>query len=69
MLYDILYTILSYMILTVVDDEDHKNHLMTITIIAVLGSEIVLMAMILMVMEMVQMVIGDGWIILAIVSI
>ena len=57
------------MILTVVDDEDHKNHLMTITIIAVLGSEIVLMAMILMVMEMVQMVIGDGWIILAIVSI
>ena len=66
MLYDILYTILSYMILTVVD-EDHKNHLMTITIIAVLGSEIVLMAMVLM--EMVQMVIGDGWIILAIVSI
>ena len=54
------------MILTVVD-EDHKNHLMTITIIAVLGSEIVLMAMVLM--EMVQMVIGDGWIILAIVSI
>ena len=55
------------MILTVVDDEDHKNHLMTITIIAVLGSEIVLMAMILRVM--VQMVIGDGWILLAIVSI